>query len=363
MQEKQLKRSPVYELYKNSARLIDFVGWELPVYFKGIKEEHLAVRNQVGLFDISHMGEIRIKGKDAYNFVQRVFCNDFSKIKSGRAQYGAFLNPEGGIIDDVIGYFFSEQEIFFCVNSANTDKDYQWLLEQKTQDRVEIINQSAEYAELALQGPKAQALFSLFLPEVEKVPRFGFIEAKILDENSIIARTGYTGEDGFEIFYPQSAVAKLWEVLLDKGKDYGIEPCGLGARDTLRLEMGYPLHGHDISESTTPLEADLAWILGWNKNFIGKDKLVLQKNLGVEKKRIGLEMIDKGIAREGYSIELNGEEVGKITSGTKTPGIDKPIAMGYVKTEFAKPRQELIVKIRNEGKKARIVSMPFYKKG
>jgi len=362
MQGKQLKQSPVYGLYENSARLIDFAGWELPVYFKGIKEEHLAVRNQVGLFDISHMGEIRIKGKATFNFVQRVFCNDFSRLSPGKAQYGAFLNPDGGVIDDVIGYFFSAKEIFFCVNSANTDKDHQWLLDQKAEDQVEIINQSSEYAELALQGPKAQAVLSRLVPEVEKLPRFGYMEAKFLGKNSIIARTGYTGEDGFEIFYPQSAVAKLWEALLDKGKDYGIEPCGLGARDTLRLEMGYPLHGHDISEATTPLEADLAWILGWNKNFIGKDKLVIQKSLGVKKKRIGLEMIDRGIAREGYAIEVNGEEVGKITSGTKTPSLDRPIAMGYVKPEFANPGQELIVKIREEKRKARIVAMPFYKK-
>ncbi|MCM8781744.1 MAG: glycine cleavage system aminomethyltransferase GcvT [Candidatus Omnitrophica bacterium] len=358
----KLKRSPLYSVYKDSARLIEFAGWELPVYFKGIKEEHLAVRNQVGLFDISHMGEIRIKGKDAFGFVQRVFCNDFSKIKPGKAQYGAFLNFEGGMIDDVIGYLFSPEEIFFCVNSANTEKDYQWLLEQKTQEQVEIINQSQEYAELALQGPKAEAVLARLVPEVAKIPRFGYLQAKILSKDSIIARTGYTGEDGFEIFYPEAYAIELWQALLERGKEFGIEACGLGARDTLRLEMGYPLHGHDISEKTTPLEADLAWIVGWNKNFIGKEKLLVQKNLGIEKKRVGLEMQDKGIAREGYPIVLNGKEVGKITSGTKTPSLDKPIAMGYVPKDLAKPGQELKVKIRDEEKKLRVVSMPFYKK-
>jgi len=356
-----LKRTPLYEVYKDCSRLVDFAGWELPVYFEGIKEEHLAVRERAGIFDTSHMGEIRVIGPDALKFIQRVFCNDLNKIPNGKAQYGAFLNFEAGIIDDVIVYRISEQELFICVNAANAEKDFQWLKDEKSMAQVELINQSQEYAQIAVQGPKAVQVFSRLFPQAEKILRFGFVQAELLGQKCIIGRTGYTGEDGVEIFCPAQKAVDIWSALLDTGKDVGIQPCGLGARDTLRLEMGYPLHGHDISEQTTPLEADLGWIIGWGKEFIGKDVLEKQRVLGVRKKRIGLKMIDKGVARDGYPLKANGKLIGKVTSGTKTPCLPYAIAMGYVETEFAEPGRELAVEIRGEDKKAQVVKLPFLK--
>jgi len=354
-----LKRTPLYPAYQDSARLVDFAGWELPVYFAGIKEEHLAVREKAGIFDTSHMGELRILGPDAINFVQRVFCNDLMKIPDGKAQYGAFLNFEAGIIDDVIVYRISATELFICVNAANADKDFQWLLDQKSMAKIEILNQSGEYAQIAVQGPKAMTVFSRLFPDAEKIGRFAFVQTEVLDQKCIIGRTGYTGEDGVEIFCPAEKAGRVWSALLEQGKPEGIQPCGLGARDTLRLEMGFPLHGHDISEQTTPLEADLAWIVGWGKNFIGKEVLEKQRVLGVGKKRIGLKMIDKGIARDGYPIKAEGRVIGKVTSGTKTPCLQNPIAMGYVETGFAEIGKELRVEIRGEDKKSQVVPLPF----
>jgi len=364
MVEVQAKRTPVYPAYKDSGKIVDFAGWALPVIFKGIKEEHLAVRERVGIFDTSHMGEVRVTGPDALAFCQRIFCNDLSKIPNGKAQYGELLNPEAGIIDDLIAYRMGDSEIFFCVNAANTDKDFKWITSQKTPaDNVKIVNQSPDYAQIAVQGPKAVNVINKLLPGLgDRVGGFFFAQETLLGEPAIIARTGYTGEDGFEIFFPAAGGVKLWNALLETGKSEGIEPCGLGCRDTLRLEVAYPLHGHDISEDTTPLEAGLGWTLGWNKEFIGKAKLATQKNLGVQKKRVGLEMVDRGVARDGYPVKVGGKVVGKITSGTKTPCLDKAIAMAYVVTEFSKIDQELMVEIRGEDKKAKIVKMPFYKK-
>lgn len=357
------KRTPLFTAYKDSGKIVDFAGWALPVTFKGVNAEHLAVRERVGLFDTSHMGELRVKGPDAFNYSQKIFCNDLSKIPNGKAQYGELLNPNAGIIDDLIAYRMAETEIFFCVNAANAPKDYKWFLAQKARFNVEIFNQSEDYAQLALQGPKAAAVLNKLLPGIaDKVGTFFFSQEVLLGENAIIARTGYTGEDGFEIFYPPKSAVKLWNALLDAGKPEGIEPCGLGARDTLRLEMGYPLHGHDISEDTTPLEAGLGWTVGWNKEFIGKGKLEQQKAQGVPKKRVGLEMIDRGIARDGYPVKVEGKVIGKVTSGTKTPCLEKAIAIAYVETKFANLGQEVLVEIRGEDKKAVVVKMPFYKK-
>jgi len=357
------KRTPLFTAYKDIGKIVDFAGWALPVMFKGIKEEHLAVRERVGMFDTSHMGEIRILGKDALNYAQRVFTNDLSKIPDGKAQYGELLNFEGGIIDDLIAYRISESEIFLCVNAANAEKDFNWICDQKAGDKIQVLNQSADYAQIALQGPKAAPVISKILPGIsEKIGSFFFAQTEFLGEKAIVARTGYTGEDGFEIFFPAAFALKLWNALLEAGKPEGLELCGLGARDTLRLEMGYPLHGHDTSEQITPLEAGLGWTVGWNKNFIGKEKLEAQKVLGVKKKRVGLEMINRGIAREGYPVKAQARVIGKVTSGTKTPSLEKPIAMAYVETEFAELGRELFVEIRGEDKKARVVKMPFYKK-
>ena len=357
------RRTPLFTAYKDSGKIVDFAGWALPVTFQGVNHEHLAVRERVGMFDTSHMGEIRVQGPEAFSFAQKIFTNDLAKIPDGKAQYGELLNQAAGIIDDLIAYRISETEIFFCVNAANTAKDYNWLLSQKAQAKVEIVNQSDDYAQVALQGPKAAAVLEKLIPGIgAKIGTFFFSREILLSEKALIARTGYTGEDGFEIFYPARAAIKLWNALLEAGKSEGIEPCGLGARDTLRLEMGYPLHGHDISEDTTPLEAGLGWTVGWNKKFIGREKLEQQKADGVQKKRVGLEMVDRGIPRDPYPVKANGKVIGKITSGTKTPCLEKPIAIAYVETKFSNLGQEVFVEIRGEDKKAQVVKMPFYKK-
>ena len=358
-----LRRSPIFSLY-GSARLIDFAGWEMPVYFSSIKQEHLAVREKAGLFDTSHMGEILVRGKDALSFAQRVFSNDLARISSGKAQYGAFLNYEAGIIDDVIAYLLEENEVFFCVNAVNTEKDYKWLVQNLAGDDAQILNLSEQYAQLALQGPVSAQVLSRLNPEpAEKLAGFEFCSCILLGEEAMVSRTGYTGEDGFEIFYPAEKAPQLWQAFLEKGADLGLIPCGLGARDTLRLEMGYPLWGRDINEDTTPLEAGLDWIVGWQKpNFIGKDFLERQKNLGVAKKRVGIMMTEPGIARTGYPIKKNSQPVGKITSGTKTPCLEQAIAMGYVAVEYSQSGTELLVEIRGKDKKARVVVMPFYQK-
>ena len=362
--EAGLRRSAIFSAYR-SARLIDFAGWEMPVYFTSIKQEHLAVRERAGLFDTSHMGEILVKGKDALSFAQRVFSNDLAGVSSGRAQYGAFLNYEAGIVDDVIAYLLGEDEILFCVNAVNTEKDYKWLVQNLAGDDAQILNLSEQYAQLALQGPASAQVLSRLNPEpAEGLSGFEFCFCSLLGEQALVSRTGYTGEDGFEIFYPAEKSLKLWQALLEKGADFGLIPCGLGARDTLRLEMGYPLWGRDINENTTPLEASLNWIVGWQKpNFIGKDFLERQKSLGVAKIRVGIIMSEPGIARAGYLIKDDkSQSIGKITSGTKTPCLEQAIAMGYVPVEYSQPGTELLVEIRGKDKKARVVEMPFYQK-
>ncbi len=360
-----LRHTPLFEVHMNlGARLVQFGEWELPLQFSGINDEHMTVRTQAGLFDTSHMGEIRIKGEKAIEFLQRLTCSDVERRNDGQAQYTAFLNEAGGIIDDIIYYRISEKDFFLCVNAANIELDLQWL-RQNNLEGLEITDESRQWAQIAVQGPAA-------VPIVEKVAtdrlrethRFCFSFTKLAGIEVIAARTGYTGEDGFELFIPSSDAVKVWNELLEAGKDEGIKPCGLGARDTLRLEMGYPLHGHDLVMETTPIDADLEWIVDWEKSeFIGKDALKRQKQKGASIKRIGLEMIDPGIPRDGCLLKHEVRTVGHLTSGTKTPCLEKPIAMGYVEIEYAKIGLELKVKIRKKDRKARITEMPFYHGG
>jgi aminomethyltransferase len=358
-----LKRTPLFEVYREfSARLIPFGGWDLPVHFSGINDEHLAVRERAGLFDTSHMGEIRIRGDQALPFLQRVTCSDAARRRDGDAQYTAILNEEGGIIDDLIYYRISEKEFFLCVNATNTEADFQWLKENNLEE-LEIINESPDWVQLCIQGPRAvEIVEKLSSDKVREIAGFKFSFIRIAGIEVLAARTGYTGEHGFELFIPAREGIRLWNELIEAGKDQGLLPCGLGARDTLRLEMGYPLHGHDITPEITPLEADLEWIVAWNKpHFIGRDALLRQKQAGIKKKRIGLSMIEPGIPRHGCALKVQGQEVGTITSGTKTPCLEKPIGMGYVKLEYSEPGQEIVVQIRGKQKRAKIVETPFYR--
>jgi len=356
-----LKRTPLFEVYKkHGAKVVEFAGWELPVQFSGIKDEHLAVRERAGIFDVSHMGEIRIAGPGALEFIQAATPNDLQKIKKGGSQYSAFLNPEGGIIDDIFIYRLGDDDFMICVNAANADQDFEWLTGLPRSD-CELINQSGEWAQLAVQGPCAPEIAARVLGGgVSAVRRFQAAALEFEGQKLWAARTGYTGEDGFELFAPPGLAVRLWESLLAAGRDCGLVPCGLGSRDTLRLEMGYPLHGHDISPDITPHEAGLSWIVSDTKDFVGREALERQMREGLKKKRTGLVMEEPGIARDGCRIIAPHGE-GKVTSGTKTPSLENPVALGYVPAEDAAPGNLVEVEIRGRLKKARTAGWPFYK--
>jgi aminomethyltransferase len=358
-----LKRTPLFEVYvRHTPRLIDFGGWELPVQFAGINEEHLAVRARAGIFDVSHMGELTVRGPGALAFLQRVTCNDVGKIAVRGAQYSAILNPDGGIIDDIFIYRLGPEDFFLCVNAANADRDYAWLA-QAGGEGYTLKNESVAWAQVALQGPQAPAIYNAASGhDFLAIPRHNIVDVDFQGVPVLVARSGYTGEVGPEIFIPAAQAVKVWEALIAAGEQRGLVPAGLGARDTLRLEMGYPLHGHDIRPDTTPLEADLAWIVALDKgDFIGRDALVRQQAQGIARQRVGMVMQDHGIPRDGYRIVAPHGE-GKVTSGTKTPSVDQAIAMGYVPVADAAEGTIVEVDIRGKLKKARVAKPPFYRK-
>ncbi len=342
--------------------MVEFAGWEMPVQYQGVIEEHLAVRKSAGLFDVSHMGEIEIRGAGATDFCQRVTANDVARMRVFQAQYNLLLNERGGVIDDVILYRLAPDEYFICVNASNSDKDFAWI-EERSAGRVAVANVSADYAQLALQGPRAekilQPLTALTLAEVKS---FGFQFSDVASIRCLVARTGYTGEDGFELYCKCAQAESLWSALLEAGATEGLIPVGLGARDTLRLEMAYPLYGHELDETTTPLEAGLAWVTKFSKgDFLGRAVLLQQRKHGVERKLVGLEMLEPGIARGGYPLSKNGVGIGRVTSGTKSPSLGKAIALGYVAAAQAALDNVVDVEIRRRKIPAQIVSIPFYR--
>ncbi len=343
--------------------MVEFAGWEMPVQYAGVIEEHLAVRQHAGLFDVSHMGEIEIRGPDAENFYQWISANDVARMKISQAQYNLLLNDRGGVVDDVIGYRLESDHFLICVNASNAEKDFSWIQEHAA-GRVEIENVSARYAQLALQGPAAenilQALTNLQLSHVQS---FYFAFAEVASVRCLLARTGYTGEDGFELYCHGDDAEPLWNALLESGAGQGLVPAGLGARDTLRLEKAYPLYGHELDDTTTPLEAGLEWVTKLSKSsFIGRDVLMKQKQEGIKRKLIGLELVDRGIARSDYPLLRNGKPIGRVTSGTKSPSLGKSIALGYVAMEDSQSDTLLDVEIRGRSVKAKIVSLPFYRR-
>ncbi len=359
-----LKRTPLYEKIKAlGARFTEFGGWEMPIYFSGIVEEHLAVRKAVGLFDVSHMGEILISGKDALSYLQYVTTNEISHLEDLQAEYSLLCNHQGGIIDDIIIYRLSPSEFFLCVNASNADKDFDWLRSCQGNYNVNIENKSADYAQLALQGPRArETIKSLIDIDPKEIRRFRAANVQMLGSKVFISGTGYTGEDGFEIYCPPEKAGGIWEALLEVGKDFGIKPVGLGARDTLRTEMKYTLYGNDISEETTPLEANLSWVVKFEKDFIGKKPLLEQKSSGIKRKLVGFEMVGRGIGRPHYSIfDKDEKEVGEVTSGVISPVLGKAIGMGYVPTGLSNPGQEIFIKIREKLVGAKVVKTPFYR--
>ena len=341
--------------------MVEFAGWEMPVQYQGVIEEHRAVRSRAGLFDVSHMGEIEVRGAGAVEFCQRLTANDVSRMKRFQAQYNLLLNPRGGIIDDVIFYRLEENIFFICVNASNSDKDFSWLSEQAA-GTVEVENVSAQYAQLALQGPRAETILQpLTALSLAGLKSFYFGFADVASIRCLIARTGYTGEEGFELYCHGDAAPGLWTALLDAGLPEGLVPAGLGARDTLRLEKAYPLYGHELDEATTPLEAGLEWVTKFSKpEFMGREILLEQKQRGVTRRLAGLEMIEPGIARGGYRLFKNDVNIGQVTSGTKSPTLNKSIALAYVGIEHAALGHIVDVEIRARKTPAKIVSLPFY---
>jgi aminomethyltransferase len=357
-----LKRTPLYELHREvGAKFVDFGGWEMPVQYAGIIEEHRAVRTSVGLFDVSHMGEIEIRGPRALEVVQRLTTNDASKLEVSQVQYSTLCYPHGGIVDDLTVYRLGPEHFFLCVNAANIEKDYAWIVEQARGD-ADITNTSAQIAQLALQGRNAQAtLQPLCDISLDSIRYYWSAQGRVNRIEALISRTGYTGEDGFEVYCPASQGPELWSALMEAGAPYGIKPIGLGARDTLRLEMGYALYGNDITAETTPLQAGLGWVVKLNKgDFIGREALAKERAEGIKRRLVGIEMIDRGVARAHYPILVDGRVVGEMTSGTVSPSLNKSIGLGYVQTEHAKVGTPLQVDIRGKPAQARVAATPFY---
>jgi aminomethyltransferase len=359
-----LKRTALFDVHRRaSAKLVEFAGWQMPVQYRGVIEEHLAVRRAAGLFDVSHMGEIEVRGPGALELCQRLTANDVARLQVYQAQYNLLLNEQGGVVDDVIVHRVKPEAYFICVNASNSEKDFSWIRDH-ARDGVEVENQSAMYAQLALQGPAAAAILQpLTVAELGRMRSFHFAFADVAGVRCLIARTGYTGEDGFELYCHAGEVEKLWTALLRAGAPAGLVPAGLGARDTLRLEKAYPLYGHELDGTTTPLEAGLQWVVKFSKDdFVGRAALMKQKAEGVGRKLVGLELVQPGIARNGYRLLKSGRGIGRITSGTKSPSLDKAIALGYVDSQEAGIGNVIEVEIRGRSVAAKIVPLPFYRR-
>lgn len=346
------------------AKMVPFAGYNMPVQYSSIVEEHLTVRNRVGVFDVSHMGEFILKGDKALDLIQKITSNDASVLVDGKVQYSCLPNDKGGIVDDLLVYRIDAQTYMLVVNASNIEKDWNWISHHNTFG-VDMKNISDRTSLLAVQGPKAaQALQSLTDMDLASMEYYTFKKGKFAGvDNVLVSATGYTGAGGFEIYFDNEHADKIWDAIFNAGKDLGIKPIGLGARDTLRLEMGFCLYGNDIDDATSPIEAGLGWITKFTKNFTNSEALLAQKNNGVSRKLVGFEMIDRGIPRHGYEIkDAAGSTIGVVTSGTQSPSLNKAIGMGYVKTELAKAETEIFIQIRDKGIKAKVVKIPFIKK-
>jgi aminomethyltransferase len=359
-----LKRTPFYEAHaKAGAKLIDFGGWEMPVQYAGILEEHRTVRTKAGLFDVSHMGEIDVRGPQAIDMVNKLVTNDVTKLADGQILYTPMCYPEGGIVDDLLVYRHDQEHLLLVVNASNTDKDFAWIEEVAKQFSVEVKNISPETAQLALQGPFAERILQRICDiDLSQLKYYWFTYGNINGVNCLISRTGYTGEDGFEFYFSPEGGEKIWDAVIKEGQPEGIQPIGLGARDTLRFEARLPLYGNELGQDITPLEAGIGIFVKLDKpDFIAKAALAAQKSQGIPRKLVGFEMIDRGIPRSHYPLALNGEEIGFVTSGSFSPTLEKNIGLGLIKTELAQIGNEIEVVVRGKGLKAKIIPTPFYK--
>jgi aminomethyltransferase len=364
-----LKQTPLNAAHRRlGGRMVDFGGWDMPVqYPAGTVEEHNATRTRAGLFDVSHMGEIDVRGSDAIAFVNRLCSNDVSKLVDGQAHYSALTTPEGTVVDDLLVYRFASDHLMLVVNASTTEKDWDWITSHRTGEAVELRNVSADYCQIALQGPEALRILSgLTETALDEIKYYHFREGTVDGVPAIISRTGYTGEDGFEVYAAADRAEQLWDRMLDAGRyatPEGILPCGLAARNTLRLEAAMALYGHEIDETTTLLEANLGWICKLNKgDFIGRERLARQKEEGVKRRLVGFEMTERGIARDEQEVLIDGERKGRVTSGSPAPFLKKNIGLAYVPVEYAKEGQEIQIDVRGRAVGARVVPTPFYKR-
>ncbi|MDB5159047.1 MAG: gcvT [Mucilaginibacter sp.] len=359
-----MKNTALSEVHvKAGAKMVPFAGYNMPVQYAGINAEHETVRKAVGVFDVSHMGEFILKGDNALDLIQRVSSNDASKLYDGKVQYSCLPNKDGGIVDDLLVYRIDEKTYMLVVNASNIEKDWNWISQFNTMGVV-MKDISDRTSLLAVQGPKAaEALQSLTDIDLASMEYYTFKKGTFAGiDNVIVSATGYTGAGGFELYFDNEHAESIWNAVFKAGEPFGIKPIGLGARDTLRLEMGFCLYGNDIDDKTSPLEAGLGWVTKFNKEFTNSAALQEQKAAGISQKLVGFEMIDRGIPRHDYEIvDADGNVIGKVTSGTQSPSLQKAIGLGYVKTEFAKDGTEIFVKIRDNSVKAKIVKPPFYK--
>ena len=357
-----LRTTPLTSIHRElGARLVPFAGWNMPIQYAGVVAEHLCVREKVGLFDVSHMGEIDIKGKDAQRFLQYLLSNNIEKMTDGSILYTLMCYEGGGVVDDLLVHRFSEDHYFLCVNASNAGKDYAWIEKNAASFEVATENTSAETAQLALQGPRAgEVLQPLLDVSLHDLPYYHFKGGQVHKVKCIVSRTGYTGEDGFELYLPAGDVRQVFRALIRQGEPYGIQPIGLGARDTLRLEMGYALYGHEIDAESSPLEAGLGWVVKFKKGkFIGSGALLKQKEEGLPRKLVGLRLLARGVPREHYRVLADGKTVGEVTSGTFSPSLNIGIGLCYVSSEHSTIGTRLEVEIRNQLIPAEVVRLPF----
>ncbi len=366
MSTENLKKTPLNEVHRElGGKMVDFGGWDMPVqYSAGVIAEHLATRTQAGLFDVSHMGEIWVEGEDAIAFVNRITTNDVTKLIDGQAHYSALTNKTGGVVDDLLVYRFDEGKLLLVVNAGTTEKDWDWITSHVKDEAITLTNASKDYCQIAVQGPKAVEIAQKFTDvDLSEIKYYHFTADVFDGVDAIISRTGYTGEDGYEIYADKDFAVKIWNDLIEAGAAYGILPCGLAARNTLRLESAMSLYGHELSDEISPLEAGLGWICKINKgDFIGREPMAKLKEDGLKRKIIGFEMIEKGIARDEMDVYVGDEKVGVVTSGSPAPFLKKNIGLAFVPTEFAKIGQEITIDVRGKKLAAQIVPTPFYKR-
>ncbi len=358
-----LKTTPLLGLHKElGAKLVPFVGWNMPIQFAGVLSEHTCVRERVGLFDVSHMGEIEVKGKDAKKFLQFLLSNNVEKMFDGSILYSLMCYETGGVVDDLLAYRFSENHYFLCVNASNSDKDYDWIARHASSFNVSIKNTSSETSQLALQGPDAKnVLQSLCGISLDDLSYYNFRKGMVNNVESLVSRTGYTGEDGFELYLSPEKVSEVFRSLMEQGRSYGIQPIGLGARDTLRIEMGYPLYGNEIDNNPTPLDAGLGWVIKFDKGeFLGRGSLLKQKEQGSPRRKlVGLKLLTRGVPRAHYQVFKNGESVGEVTSGTFSPTLNTGVGLCYVSSEYSDIGNHLDVKIRDQLVATEVIQLPF----